>query len=80
VLAAYDLPPKLEKLLLQHVGSQGRPCGHAFDPYPGLDEPGAISLRQWLSLQGQRVPLARSAWAEILAPLPQDVADVFGAV
>lgn len=80
VLAAYDLPPKLEKLLLKDVGSHGRPCGHPFDPYPGLTEPGAIPLRQRLALRGQRFPLSRSAWAEILAPLPDDVADVFEAV
>ena len=77
VLAAYDLPPKLEKALLQSVRSDGRPCGHPFDPYPSLDRPGAISLRQRLSLVGLHVPLARSTWAEILAPLPEDVADVF---
>lgn len=80
VLAAYDLPPKLEKALLAAVGSLGRPCGHSFDPYPGLGEAGAISLRQRLALRGQRVPLARSAWAQILAPLPDDVADVFEVV
>lgn len=80
VLAAYDLPPRLEKALLQQIGSDGRPCGHPFDPYPGLSEPGAIALQQRLALSGQRVPIAQSAWAEILAPLPRDVADVFEAV
>lgn len=80
VLSAYDLPPRLEKALLAHVRSSGRPCGHDFEPYPGVDDLGAIPLRQRLALRGHRVPLARSAWAQILAPLPDDVADVFDLV
>lgn len=80
VLAAYDLPPKYEKALLQSVRSDGRPCGHAFDSYPGLDKPGAISLRQRLSLGGSHHPLMSSPWAEILGPLPEDVGDVFESV
>lgn len=80
VLAAYDLPPRLEKALLAYVGSDGRPCGHSFERYPGLDEQGAIALRQRLMLRSQHVPLARSAWAQLLAPLPEPAADVFEAV
>jgi hypothetical protein len=80
VLAAYDLPPKLEKALLAYVGSSGRPCGHRFDPYPGLDQPGAIPLKQRLTLRSVHVPLSQSAWARILAPLPEDMGDIFEAV
>lgn len=80
VLAAYDLPPRIEKALLAHVRSDGRPCGHDFEPYPGVDDPGAIPLRQRLALRGQRVPLSQSVWTKILAPLPDDVADVFDLV
>ena len=77
VLSAYDLPPKLEKVLLGSVRSNGRPCGHTFNPYPGLDKPGAIPLRQRLSLAKEHIPLSLTVWAELLRPLPDDVADVF---
>jgi hypothetical protein len=79
VLAAYDLPPRLERALLSYVGSSGRPCGHRFDPYPGLDQPGAIPLNQRLALRSHHVPLTQSTWAQILAPLPDEIADVFEA-
>lgn len=80
VLGAYDLPPRLEKAVLTFVGSEGRPCGHAFDDYPGTGEVGAIPLHQRLTLPSAVVPIGRSAWGQILAPLPQDVADVFESV
>lgn len=77
VLAAYDLPPRLEKALVDFVGSKGRPCNHAFDEYPGAGDPAAIPLATRLAIGHRRVPITSSAWSKILAPLPDDVADVF---
>lgn len=76
VLAAYDLPPKMEKTLLKYMNIGGkRPCGHAFDPYPGTEGQGAIPLRlQILHSRGNQATLAD--WREILAPLPDSVADI----
>lgn len=77
LLAAYDLPPLLEKRLLKYMGSHGRPCGHPFGAYPGVDGPGAIPLGKRLALRTLHVPVDTSPWARVLAPLPSDLADVF---
>jgi len=77
VLTAYDLPPRLEKALVDFVGSKGRPCNHPFDDYPGAHDTAAIPLAMRLLLGHRRVPIGSSVWSKILAPLPNDVADVF---
>lgn len=77
VLAAYDLPPRLEKALLDFVGSKGRPCNHAFDDYLGTGEAAAMPLATRLAIGNLRIPITSNVWSKILAPLPDDVADVF---
>ncbi|MEX0958976.1 MAG: DNA methyltransferase [Burkholderiales bacterium] len=78
LLSRYDLPPKLEKALLKHVSEGSRPCGHAFGQYPGVSEPGAISL--FMHLNTVQRPGMRANWNEVLKPLPLEIADVFDAV
>jgi hypothetical protein len=75
VLAAYDLPPKLEKALLKLMNADGRPCGHAFGPFPGTEEVGAMHLKARLGERASRPPV--DVWQRILSPLPREIADVF---
>lgn len=75
VLAAYDLPPRLERALLRFMNSGERPCRHFFPNYPGAAEKdSAIPLKGRLSIRkGERT----QAWATLCTPLPEEVADVF---
>ena len=76
VLAAYDLPPRLEKMLLKFMNEGERPCRHPFGPYPGTDQPGAISLG--VRISSKRTPeTSLKTWRQFLEPLPDDIADVF---
>lgn len=75
VLAAYDLPPKMERELLRFIAGGERPCGHPFPNYPGIEpDAGAIPLGSRLAIRPEE--LAR-AWDALCAPLPAEVADVF---
>lgn len=75
VLAAYDLPPRLERALLRFMNNGERPCRHSFPNYPGAAEhDSAIPLKGRLSIKkGERA----QAWAILRTPLPEEVADVF---
>lgn len=79
ILAAYDLPPKLEKALLKFMNEGERPCQHSFGPYPGANESGAIPLKRLLAREAA-APSVKLAWEQLLVPLPAEVADVFDAV
>ena len=75
VLRAYDLPPKVERELLQFMNEGGRPSRATFTGYPGTEDgDAAIALHKRLAM---RTPDIRTAWRTLLQPLPQALADVF---
>ncbi|TGP44905.1 SAM-dependent DNA methyltransferase [bacterium M00.F.Ca.ET.228.01.1.1] len=75
ILAAFDLPPRLERELLRLMSADGRPCRHDFPPYPGISQnSGALPLASRLSISKQdRV----EAWKDLSKPLANSVANVF---
>lgn len=75
VLAAYDLPPKLERALLRFMRDGDRPCSHAFPNYPGSEQnAAAIPLKTRLSTKkADRI----QAWSVLRTPLPPEVSDAF---
>lgn len=78
VLAAYDLPPRLEKELLRFMKDEGRPCQHSFPAYPGVNSAtGALPLHARLSLHKKTRTIA---WENLSTPLPSDLADVFALI
>lgn len=78
VLAAYDLPPRLERELLRFMSKGKRPCGNSFQGYPGIEpSAGAIPLIQRLSMSPRERAIA---WDVITRPLPEEVADAFDGV
>ncbi len=78
VLAAYDLPPRLERELLRFMNAGDRPCAVDFGHYPGTDkDAGAIPLVQRLANRGVE---RERAWEVIKRPLASEVADVFDLV
>lgn len=75
VLAAYDLPPKLERELLRFMSQGTRPCGHAFPPYPGIQEDlGAIPLSSRLAMKPGQI---EKAWDRFSRPLSAALAEIF---
>jgi hypothetical protein len=77
LLAAYDLPPKLERELLRFMGDGERSCDHPFPRYPGTaPDSGALPLAILLALRPDE---RQGAWQTLAQPLPSDVADVFDA-
>lgn len=75
VLAAYDLPPKLERALLRFMRDGDRPCTHAFPHYPGSEQSAAaIPLKTRLSTQKTD---KFQAWSVLRTPLPPEVSDAF---
>ena len=78
VLAAYDLPPRLERELLRFMSDGQRPCGHSFQGYPGIEpSAGAIPLIQRLSMASYERNIA---WEIIKKPLSEEIADAFDVV
>jgi len=78
ILAAYDLPPRLERELLRFMSEGQRPCGHSFQGYPGTEpSAGAISLIQRLSMSSSERTVA---WEVIKRPLSEEIADAFDVV
>lgn len=77
LLAAYDLPPKLERELLRFMGDGERPTDESFPRYPGTAPgSGALSLGTRLALRPDE---RATAWRALAEPLPSEVADVFDA-
>lgn len=75
VLAAYDLPPKLERALLRFMRDGQRPCSHAFPNYPGSEQnAAAIPLKARLSSKKEA---RNQAWSILRTPLPPEVSDAF---
>lgn len=75
VLAAYDLPPKLERALLRFMRDGDRPCSHVFPHYPGSEQSAAaIPLKTRLSTQKTD---KFQAWSVLRTPLPPEVSDAF---
>lgn len=75
VLAAYDLPPRLERALLRLVSSEERPIPIPWPGYPGLGvAEAAVALKQRLAAQQT---FDDRTWLEDFSPLPPEAADVF---
>ena len=78
VLAAYDLPPRLERELLRFFGAAARPVQGEWLGYPGLrDGEGALSLQRRLTLKEAG---HRGRWLDAFTSLAKEVADVFDKV
>lgn len=78
VLAAYDLPPRLERELLRFFATTPRPVQGEWLGYPGLgDGEGAIPLQRRLALMGSS---EHGSWLSAFTPLANEVADVFDKV
>ncbi len=75
VLKAYDLPPRLERELLDHFKNTERPAAHPWEHWlPDRFEP-FIPLHEFLSSEYQK---ATKPWVqEVFRPLPSDEADAF---
>ncbi len=75
ILAAYDLPPRLERELLRFMSVGERPCQHDFPPYPGISkDAGALPLLARLSVnRSERV----RAWGVLGTPFSNEVSNVF---
>lgn len=74
VLAAYDLPPRLERKVLALLNEGERPCGHKFGPYS--TEPGALPLHIRLSTNAS-AGRTIAAWRSATAPMPAELAISF---
>lgn len=78
VLAAYDLPPRLERELLRFFAATPRPLQCDWEGYPGLgDSEGALPLQRRIAL---KEAAQHRHWLEAITALPNDVADVFDKV
>ena len=78
VLAAYDLPPRLERELLRFFGAAARPVQGEWLEYPGLrDGEGALPLQRRLTLKEAG---HRGRWLDAFTSLAKEVADVFDKV
>jgi hypothetical protein len=78
VLAAYDLPPRLERELLRLFGATPRPLQCEWEGYPGLgDREGALPLQRRLALKEAAQHIR---WLAAITVLPDDVADAFDQV
>jgi hypothetical protein len=70
VLAGYDLPPRLERRVLDTFNGYQRPVRHGFAGWFPADFTGYMPLHEWLT-QTHRANLG--GWvAEVFKPLPED--------
>lgn len=73
VLQGYDLPPRLERRVLDAFKGFRRPVRHAFSGWFPPDFTGYVPLHEWLA-QGHRANLG--GWVtEVFKPLPEPEAD-----
>ena len=77
VLKAYDLPPRLERRLLEFFRGHERErrVGHAFDGWIPSDFTAYIPLHEYI---GPLVEQNRGAWPlDVFTPAPEDEVDLF---
>jgi len=73
VLAAYDLPPILERELLEFFRGATRPVDHEFAEWIPSDFSPAMALKDYLEADLKKV---RGPWImDVFTPLPEDEAD-----
>jgi hypothetical protein len=72
VLAAYDLPPRLERQLLEYFRGDRRPTVHDWSHWIPADFQAYMPLHRYLSKEFE---IARSGWVlNVFKPLPEDEA------
>jgi hypothetical protein len=72
ILAAYDLPPRLERQLLEYFRNDERPTVHAWKHWFPENFQAYVPLRMYLSDVFQ---LAASGWVlDVFRPLPEEEA------
>lgn len=70
VLEAYDLPPRLERRVLEYFGDEVRPTLHEWVPWFPQDFKAYLPLRRYIS---DEFKMATSGWVlKIFKPLPED--------
>ena len=70
VLAAYDLPPRLERELLSFFATAARPVAHHWQHWHGPDAIAGLTLAERLSTRYER----DTSITDVFAPLPPDEA------